>query len=198
MVQGLGKHQREQRLKTESKIAAFLNLQEFGFNELQELTGTRRDSLRVVIDSLVDRNIVNKHVIKNNTSVQIQPQVNKVRRGTYYKLNSDNQEAKHLIDIYYNDRPPKLPIKVKQELLSLVKTFHKTMLKEHDVIAQQVETFKKHIEPLLVTHEPDKTLGVWFDSLGLYRHYLQLMNKNMKIFAIKARLRLDWVDRSKS
>jgi hypothetical protein len=199
MVQGLGSKQIAQRIKTESKIVAFLNLQEFGFNELQSISGIRRDSLRNRLDSLVDRKIVSKHIIKDptgrkNPRGEFHP---RVRRGTYYSLNSDSSEAKHLLDLYYNDILPPPPPKLKKELVDSFKKFCDYIDKERDKIIRQADIFKKEIEPLLATHEPDKSLYLWADSIKLSRHYTQLMIKHAKIFAIRARLRLDSVDKKK-
>jgi hypothetical protein len=190
MVQGQGKYQLEKRLKTESKIVAFLNLQQFPFNELQAISGIRRNSLRSTLDSLVDRKIVSKHIIKT-------PTTDNKRRGTYYSLNSTNSEAKHLLDVYYNDRLPAPPPKLKKELVDSIRKYCDYIDKERDKIIRQADIFKKEIEPLLATHEPDKSLYLWADSIKLSRHYTQLMIKHAKIFAIRARLRLDSVDKKK-
>jgi DNA-binding HxlR family transcriptional regulator len=174
-MQGLGKYHKELRIKTESKIVAFLNLQEFGFNGLSELTRIRRKSLRSTLDSLVTRKIVSKH--KNTVP----------RLGIYYKLNSANREARHLIDVYYSsDRIPPAPIALK----TIFERHSRELKKESDSIRKQAEIFKKEVEPYLETHIPDNNFNLWADSIKLGREYAQMMSKTVKIFAIKARLRL--------
>jgi hypothetical protein len=184
MNQGLLKYQREKRLKTESKIVAFLNLQQFGFNELQSKSGIRRNSLRDSIDSLVDRKIVS--IIKNSTNETR-------RRGIYYSLNSDNKEAKHLLNMYYNERlsPPPKELKEKLDIL------HKYLSNQAKIVGEQANFFKKEVEPKLRTHEPDESLYVWENIVLLSREYVKQSHKEFKISAIKARLRLDYVDKKK-
>jgi hypothetical protein len=188
-MQGLGKYQRERRIKTESKIVAFLNLQQFPFNELQLVSGIRRNSLRSSLDSLVIRKIVSKHIIKNPTN-------KKIRRGTYYSLNSDKPEAKRLLDAYYDDKEGKPPItkELKKEVLTSLEKFRRNVEEEDDVIAKQISTFKNEIEPLI--DKPQKSVMAWFDSIALYEHHQHIMQKMLKIFAVKLRLRLP--DRRKS
>jgi hypothetical protein len=183
-MQGQGKYQKEQRLKTESKIVAFLNLQQFPFNELQLISGIRRNSLRISIDSLVDRNIVSKHIIKNpGLSEFRQP----IRRGTYYSLNTKNPETKRLLDIYYSESPPPYTAAVKKEVLSSLDKFRRNI--ENDDIMKQVTTFKNEIAPYIID-KPNDVMNVWADTIELFRHDRQLMNKKLKIFAVKLRLRL--------
>jgi hypothetical protein len=198
MVQGLGSKQIAQRIRTESKIVAYLNLQEFGFNELQSISGIRRDSLRDRLDSLVDRDIVVKHRLPpKQEGKTINNKYHKVKRGTYYSLNSDSSEAKHLLDLYYSDILPPSPPKLKKELVDSFKKYCDYIDKERDKMIQQVAIFKKEIEPLLATHEPDSSFYLWSDSIKLSRHYTQLLTKEARILAIKARLRLDYVDKKK-
>lgn len=189
LVQGLGKHQKELRLKTESKIVAFLNLQEFAFNELQSTSGISRNGLRSSLDSLVDRNIVS--IIKNpGLSEFRQP----IRRGIYYSLNTKNPETKRLLDMYYEESLPPYTAAIKKEVLSSIDKFRRNIENENDDIMKQVTTFKKDIAPFI--DKPDNTMNVWADTIELFRHDRQLMNKKLRIFAVKLRLRLP--DRTKS
>jgi hypothetical protein len=198
MVRGLGSKQIAQRIRTESKVVAYLNLQEFGFNELQSISGIRRDSLRDRLDSLVDRDIVVKYRLPCKQEAKtIDNKCHKVKRGTYYSLNSDSSEAKHLLDLYYNDILPSPPPKLKKELVDSFKKYCDYIDKERDKMIQQAAIFKKEIEPLLATHEPDRSFYLWSDSIKLSRQYAQLLTKEAKILAIKARLRLDYVDKKK-
>jgi hypothetical protein len=185
VVQGQGKYQLERRLKTESKVVAFLNLQQFSFNELQSISGIRRNSLRSTLDSLVSRKIIIKHIIKTPTD-------KKIRRGIYYSLNSNNKEAKRLLDMYYSDRPI-LPSKEEKETLDMLQKYLSDQVK---IVGEQDDFFKKQAEPKLLTHEPSYSFYIWTYARPLAREYIKQLNKITKISAIKARLRLP--DRRKS
>ncbi|MDP9288754.1 MAG: hypothetical protein M3P08_11230 [Thermoproteota archaeon] len=186
-MQGVGKYHKELRIKTESKIAAFLNLQPFGFNELVMISGIGRNGLRSSLDSLVIRNIVRKHIIKKPL-VEIGQ---RVRRGTYYSLNPNNKEAKHLLDAYYKELPPLYTATVKKEVLSSLDKFHRNIESENDDIMKQVTTFKKEVAPYI--DKPNNAMNVWVDCIELFRHDRQLITKQLKIFAVKLRLKLDYV-----
>jgi hypothetical protein len=65
------------------------------------------------------------------------------------------------------------------------------------IVGEQADVFKKEIEPKLITHEPHDSLHIWKDASLLSSEYIKQLDKIVKIFAIKARLRLDYVDKSK-
>jgi hypothetical protein len=195
MVQGQGKYQQEKRLKTESKIVAFLNLQPFGFNELQLISGIRRNSLRSTLDSLVIRNIAivkkEDHDPGRKCDKDHSPKFGtKVRRGTYYSLNPNNKESKRLLDAYYNDKESKPPItkELKKELLASIDKFHRKIENENDTVLEQITIFRKDIEPFI--DKADGTMKLWLDCLALFRRDRQLVTRTLKIFAVKLRLRL--------
>jgi hypothetical protein len=192
-MQGVGKYHKELRIKTESKMVAFLNLQQFGFNELADISCIGRNGLRSSLDSLVDRKIVTKYRHHSVTNTKIDSEYYKVRGGIYYSLNKDNTEAKRLLDMYYNDRLPPPPKEIKEKLDVL----QKYLSNQAKIVGEQADFFKKEVEPKLHTHEPNESLYVWENAVLLSREYVKQSDKIFKISAIKARLRLDYVNKKK-
>jgi hypothetical protein len=179
-MQGIGAQQIEQRRKTESKIVAFLNLQPCPYNELHVISGINRNSLKIRLDALIDRNIVT--IIRNPTGA---------RKGKYYKLNKCRKETKQLLDDYYNEPKPPVSKELKQQVLTALKNYKKMVEVESGRVMANIDTFKNEIEPLLTEYEPDQSLDEWFKSLVHVRYSAQLETKMLKLFAVKLRLRLN-------
>ena len=103
-------------------------------------------------------------------------------------------EAKRLLDIYYSDRPIPPPNKEREKLDIL----QKYLYDQSKIVGERADIFKKEVEPKLQTHEPENSLYIWADAEVLSRKYVRELDKIVKISAIKARLRLDYVDKVKS
>jgi hypothetical protein len=97
MTRGLGKRQIKDRLLTTSKIASYLAIRPFTYQELQKQSKIRRESLRVGLDDLVTRKIV----IKHKFSVPNDPNIEHNR--IYYLLNWSKTKTKQLVNHYYDN-----------------------------------------------------------------------------------------------
>lgn len=97
MTRGLGERQRKDRLLTTSKIASYLAVRPFTYQELQKESKIQRKRLRDGLDEL----ITHKTVIKHRFSISNDP--NLEHNSIYYLLNWSKTESKQLVNHYYNN-----------------------------------------------------------------------------------------------
>ena len=97
MTRGLGERQRKDRLLTTSKIASYLAVRPFTYQELQKESKIQRKRLRDGLDEL----ITHKTVIKHRFYISNDP--NLEHNSIYYLLNWSKTESKQLVNHYYNN-----------------------------------------------------------------------------------------------
>lgn len=98
MTRGLGEKQRKDRLLTTSKIASYLSVTPFTYEQLQKESKIQRKRLREGLDEMVRKRIVFKH------RFSIRKDHNIEYNSMYYLLNWSNNESKQLVQ-YYFDNP---------------------------------------------------------------------------------------------
>ena len=96
MTRGLGERQRKDRLLTTSKIASYLAVRPFTYQELQRESKIQRKRLRDGLDELVMRKIVIRHKFSINDP-------NLERNSIYYLLSWSKTGSKQLVKYYYNN-----------------------------------------------------------------------------------------------
>ena len=103
-MRGLGSKQKEQKLLTQAKVASFLSVSPFTYEQLSKITGIQRKILRNRLDELTAKKFVIKHDYEipydriYYGSVMDHPsQYNKLLLKTYYLLNCSNPESSNLI-----------------------------------------------------------------------------------------------------
>ncbi|HJT47619.1 MAG TPA: hypothetical protein VJ729_05500 [Nitrososphaeraceae archaeon] len=97
MTRGLGERQRKDKLLTTSKIASYLAIRPYTYQDLQRESKIHRQRLRHGLDELLMRKLVIRHKFSRKDP-------NLERNAIYYLLNWSKTESKQLVDHYYSNR----------------------------------------------------------------------------------------------
>ncbi|HET7285436.1 MAG TPA: hypothetical protein VFI70_12200 [Nitrososphaeraceae archaeon] len=96
MTRGLGQKQQKARLLTNAKIAAYLAIQPFIYQRLQEESRIQKQVLQHRLAELVTQGVV----IKHKFSVKNDPNIKYGSR--YYLLNWSNSEARKIVEYWFS------------------------------------------------------------------------------------------------
>jgi hypothetical protein len=99
LTRGLGERQRRDRLLTTSKIASYLAVRPFTYQELQRESKIQRKRLRDGLDELVLRKLVMRHKFSMRNDPNLE------HNSIYYLLNWSKDESKQLVHYYYDNIP---------------------------------------------------------------------------------------------
>ena len=110
-MKGLGEKQKEEKLKTYSRILSLLEIAPFTYEQLQKISGIHRNTLRKSLNELILEDIIIEHKYSFEYSSnqrreykQLPLTTTTLNKHKYYLLNyRKNKKINYYLDNYYNN-----------------------------------------------------------------------------------------------